>query len=92
MQEIQHLTAAIQDWLNGMMLRGINQLSPRDLEQLRTQAERAGQLHMDELSRLLIQLADSGQTVLMGQVGQEVLPDYFRLSAYVQMAQASWTE
>ncbi|WP_046227938.1 hypothetical protein [Paenibacillus dauci] len=92
MQEIRQMTDTVQDWLNGMMLRGLNQLSPGDLNQLRAYAERAAQLHMDELCRLLNQLADTGQAALLGSEDRTIISDYFRLSAYIQMASASLAE
>lgn len=92
MQEIQQITDTIQDWLNGMLLRGLTQLTSEDLEQLGTYTERAKQLHMDELCRLLNQLSSTGQAILLGQEDRAITPDYFRLSAYIQMANASLNE
>ncbi|MCM3781831.1 hypothetical protein M3231_02485 [Neobacillus mesonae] len=88
MNELSQLMGRLQDWSEGILLRGFNQLTPADLESLKVLSEDAARLDMDFLCSLLDQTITEGRVTLeQNQFPQSFMFHYSRLCEYIAMAQ-----
>ncbi|WP_411346273.1 hypothetical protein ACE3MZ_09930 [Paenibacillus sp. WLX1005] len=92
----ERLLYDLNHWLQGVLLRGVAQLSVDELSQLESMEQIASSLRMDTLAQLLQQqqqqLLQQQQQQLHNYLlhagdQQPVVAAFFRLSAYARMAE-----
>lgn len=84
----ERLLYDLNHWLQGVLLRGVAQLSVDELSQLESMEQIASSLRMDTLAQLLQQQQQQLHNYLLHAGDQQpVVAAFFRLSAYARMAE-----
>ncbi|WP_411349842.1 hypothetical protein [Paenibacillus sp. WLX2291] len=84
----ERLLYDLNHWLQGVLIRGIAQLSVDELSQLESMEQIASSLRMDTLAQLLQQQQQQLRNYLLHAGDQQpVVAVFFRLSAYARMAE-----
>ncbi|WP_020620487.1 hypothetical protein [Paenibacillus daejeonensis] len=88
MTALEDCLSGVQDWCEEALLRGLDQLGPAELVVLERRAAAAAELQLTYLAELLVRVAETGRSAMLGGGSSHELVDaYCLLSQYVLLAQ-----